>query len=271
MRDGKLDVLVVTEGTAYRSEPFFAVFSADPAIAWMQAKQPRAQAFFNGRVGGLWDAYVFYDLPGVERRAGEAPTFTPPPADVVRGLDELADAGHGFVFLHHAAAAWPAWPGFERIVGGRFLLAPGAVGGRELPASGYRPTTTHRVTPVDASHPVVEGLAGGFTITDELYLMAVADDVQPLLVSDFPHEDVHFSSAELALAGRYGRREGWSHPAGTGVVGWTHRYRNSDVVYLQCGHGPSAYANPGFRRVLGNALRWVARHRPGGPALPYPL
>jgi hypothetical protein len=29
-------------------------------------------------------------------------------------------------------------------------------------------------------------------------------------------------------------------------------------VYLQCGHGPAAYANPGFRRLVSNAIDWVS-------------
>ena len=32
----------------------------------------------------------------------------------------------------------------------------------------------------------------------------------------------------------------------------------SPVAYLQPGHGPTAYANPNFRRLLANAIRWAA-------------
>jgi hypothetical protein len=30
-------------------------------------------------------------------------------------------------------------------------------------------------------------------------------------------------------------------------------------VYIACGDGPTAYENPSLRRLIGNALRWVAR------------
>ena len=33
---------------------------------------------------------------------------------------------------------------------------------------------------------------------------------------------------------------------------------NSRLVYLQPGDGPSAYDNPDYRRLVENALRWVA-------------
>jgi hypothetical protein len=29
-------------------------------------------------------------------------------------------------------------------------------------------------------------------------------------------------------------------------------------VYLALGDGPTAYENPAFRRLIGNAIRWVA-------------
>jgi len=41
-------------------------------------------------------------------------------------------------------------------------------------------------------------------------------------------------------------------------VGWTKSYRNSPIVYLQCGDDPVAYANENFQRLLHNAIRWVA-------------
>ena len=37
MRDGLLDVLVITEGAPFDADPLLAVFEADPGVQWMQA------------------------------------------------------------------------------------------------------------------------------------------------------------------------------------------------------------------------------------------
>ncbi len=46
-----------------------------------------------------------------------------------------------------------------------------------------------------------------------------------------------------------------SHPKSSNPIGWARAEGKSRVVYLQLGHGPSAYADPNYRRLLGNALR----------------
>lgn len=269
MRDGKLDVLVITGGHPFESIPFFAMFDADSGIEWVQAKQPAAQAFFNPRIADVWDAYLLYDLPGVEFRDGRAIATDPPP-EVMRGFEELAENGHGFVVLHHAIAGWPTWTAWGEAIGARFHYLPGFYGGREYPDSGYRFDTWHRLTVATPRHPVAIGLGEGFEIVDELYLFPVDEHrVTAILKSDYEFTDVNFSSAALGVAGRRGRRDGWSHPPGSNFVAWSCQYRNSEIIVIQCGDGPSAYANPGLRRLIGNSLRWVARHRHGGPAVPY--
>ena len=271
MRDGKLDVLVITEGHPYQATPFFAVFDADPGLDWMQAKQPGAQTFFNARLAEMWDAYVMYDMPGIQFRPGQGPLLHEPPKDVQRGFEDLTEAGHGFVFLHHAIAGWPLWPAYGEAIGGRFHYEPGFFAGQNYPDSGYRFDTWHELSVADPTHPVTAGLEAGFSITDEVYLCPIDErHVMPLMRSDYKFVDTNFSSAALAVRGRRGRRDGWAHPQGSNLIAWINRYRNSDIVVIACGDGPSAYANPGFRRLLGNAIRWVARDRPGGPAIPYP-
>jgi type 1 glutamine amidotransferase len=54
-----------------------------------------------------------------------------------------------------------------------------------------------------------------------------------------------------------------NHPDSGKVIAWTHKYKNSPIVYLQLGHGPSAYENPNFRRLLEQSLRWVASEMTG--------
>jgi hypothetical protein len=35
----------------------------------------------------------------------------------------------------------------------------------------------------------------------------------------------------------------------------------SRLVYLQCGDDPVAYANPYYRQLIGNAVRWTGGER----------
>jgi len=257
--DAPLNALLVTKGHPFARDPFHALFEGWPDIACTAVEQPAAQAFFTPEQARDWDAFVLYDMPGIEFRP-DGPRFHDPPPAYVEGFTKLLDAGHGFVFLHHAIAGWPTWPEYAEMLGGRFLYAPGEVRGRSLPDSGYRHGVTHGVSAVAPDHPVLEGLSGGFEIEDELYLLHVfEDDVTPLLRSDARFTDDEFYSAALALQGKMFSNEDWSHPPGSNLIAWTRRHRNSTIVYIACGDGPAAYENPALRTLIGNAIRWVAR------------
>jgi hypothetical protein len=241
-----LDALLITKGHPFERDPFFQAFDSLDGIRTTAVEQPAAQAFFAPELAAKWDAFVFAD-------------FARPPRAHEREFLALLEAGHGFVFLHHAIAGWPAWPEYAEIVGGRFLYAPGELRGVAYPDSGYQLGVRHTVTPV-VDHPVVAGIPkDGFEIEDELYLCPIfEDDVEPLLRSDASFEDDAFFSADQAIHGKLFSREGWSHPTGSSLVGWTKRWGRSPVVYLALGDGPTAYANPMFRQLVGNAIRWVA-------------
>lgn len=253
------DVLLVTKGHPFEREPFFALFDALPDVDWTHVEQPAAQALFDVEHARAYDAFVLYDMPGIRFRQGQPPEFqTPPPAFRAR-LETLLEQGHGFVFLHHAIAGWPAWPGYADIVGGRFLYLPGELRGEQRQDSGYRHDVEHQVR-VLREHPVTAGIPPSFSITDELYLYEVfEDDVTPLLASDHTFVAGNFySAARVVLEGKMFDNEGWEHPPGSNLIGWCREQGRSRIVYLQCGDGPQAYANPHFRRLIGNAVAWVA-------------
>lgn len=255
----ELEVLLVTKGHPFERDPFFDVFESWPGISYSAVEQPAAQAFFTPQAADPYDAIVLYDMPGIEFRPGAAPAFHDPPEAFVTGFRELLDAGKGFVFLHHAIAGWPSWPEYAEILGGSFLYEPATVRGRSRPNSGYRHGVKHRVSAVEPGHPVLEGLAEGFEIEDELYLFeAFEDEVVPLLRSDYEFTGENFYSASLAVRGELFSRRDWTHPTGTNLIGWARSSGASPIVYLAMGDGPAAYANPGFRKVLENAVRWVA-------------
>ncbi len=256
---GRLKVLVVTGGHPFELEPFLEIFAANPEIEWTHEQPPEARRWFRPERVGEWDAIVCYDMQGLGFRKPELPELLEPPQDYASGLVALLEAGQGIVFLHHAMSAWPAWPLWADIVGGRWHYRPGELDGKSWPASGYTREVPHRISVLDAAHPICAGVGDGFDIVDEVYLNPVfADRVVPLLATDYPMQSRHFFSGELAMRNRMYERGDWSHPDGSGLVGWVKTAGRSPIAYLQSGHGPVAYANAGFRTVLANAIRWVA-------------
>ena len=251
-----LNVLVAAKGHPYLRDPFMAIFDQLPGIACSLVEQPAVQRLMNPDAMAGYDALVLYDMPGIDFTRG--PEFVEPDPAFKAGLLALFDQGKGVVALHHAIAGWPAWPQYAELLGGRFLYQPGELRGRRVPDSGYRHDVTHDVIVVRPDHPVVAGLPERFTLTDELYLSEVFEDsVQPLLRSSATFTRDGFYSAAQAIAGKMFSNEGWAHDDGPDLIGWTKRAGNSPLVYLQMGDGPATYADPNYRRLIENAIRWV--------------
>lgn len=252
-------VLVVTKGHPFERDAFFGTLETITDLAFTAVEQPAAQVFFEPARAAEWDAFLLYDMPGVDFTKGAPARSVDPPERLREQMTALVERGCGLVFLHHAVAGWPTWPAYHDWAGARFLYTPGPVRGRDYPDSGYRFDVEHTLTPVDPSHPVVAGLEQGFSLRDECYLCPVfEDDVIPLLRSDYRFNDENFHSSAQAVAGRMGSREGWSHPPGSNLAAWARSLGPTRTVTILAGDGPAAYQNEGFRRLLANALRWVA-------------
>ena len=253
------NIALMTKGHPYEREPFCAMFDTMPGVDWCLVEQPAAQALFDPEHARQFDAFVLYDMPGIRFRDGAPPEFETPSASLKQNLQALLEQGHGFVFLHHAIAGWPAWPEYADLIGGRFNYLPATLRGCATQDSGYRHGVTHTVRVVD-NHPVTQGLPAEFQITDELYLYEVfEDDIHPLLISE--HEFVSenfYSAAKVVVEGKMYDNEGWHHDPGSNLIGWTRTPGNNRIVYLQCGDDPAAYANPHFRQLIANAIAWVS-------------
>ncbi len=143
---------------------------------------------------------------------------------------KVLEKGKPTVFLHHALGSYVNWDRYGEIVGGRANF------GRNLvswaPNTKFQHDVTFRVHIADPKHPITQGLHD-FEILDETYNhFAVNPGVHVLLTTD--------------------------HPTSGKILGWTHRYKNSPIVYLQLGHGSSAYNNSNFRTLLTRSIRWAA-------------
>ena len=260
-------VLLVTKGHPFEREPFLAIFdhlTDTGAISYEHVEHPEAQQRLHPERLGAIDAIVFYDMPGLQFTRADPPLLLEPPSDELqRGFEGLLDAGVGMVFLHHAIASWPMWHRYAEIVGARFHYGPGELWGTPWPDSGYLLEVDHTVEVLAPDHPVCAGLPPTFQMHDELYLIPpVLPGVTPLLRTRFSMTDDHFFSADAAIRGRINSRDGWTHPAGPDLIGWTHVVQRSPVVYLQPGDGPSSYADPNVRRLISNAIGFVADGSP---------
>ena len=135
---------------------------------------------------------------------------------------ELLNQGKPIVYLHHALISFPDWGEFKRIVGGVWKRGEGTV----------KHNVQYTIQIADPDHPATKGIQD-FEIEDETYGNFHANpDVHVLLKAE--------------------------HPESAPVIGWTHRYENSQIVYIQLGHDGLAYGNPGYRRLVDKGIRWVA-------------
>lgn len=217
------------------------------------AEHPAAQRRLAPEHRGEFDALLCHDLPGLRLQRGTPPTPVGPDARTATDLVGLLEAGIGLVFLHHALAGWPAWPGWAEVLGGRYHYAPARLRGADWPDSGFQYARyTARV--VDPGHPVCAGLSD-FTLEDELYCCPVfEDDVVPLVRADPIPAAFRETYAEVLGTAP----TGWQHPAASDLIAWAKTAGRSPVVYVQPGDGPATFAAEPFRHLLGNALDWVA-------------
>ncbi|HEY0315536.1 MAG TPA: ThuA domain-containing protein [Sphingomonas sp.] len=255
-----LQVLVAVRGHPFDRTAFDAVFQSMDGIAATMVDQPAAAQLMNPDGMAPYDALVLYDMPGLDFDAPVDKPFPVDPGDTFRrSFEALLESGKGIVALHHALAGWPAWPAYGEALGGTFLYRPATLRGVAKPDSGYRHEVTYTAEVVAPDHPVMAGIPATFEMTDELYLGEVfAEGITPLLHAHHAFVRDGFYSATAAMEGRMFDNEGWSHDEGSNVIGWTRRAANSQVVYLQPGDDSTTYDNPVYRRLVENAIRWVA-------------
>ncbi|MHB8218624.1 MAG: ThuA domain-containing protein [Candidatus Sulfotelmatobacter sp.] len=218
-------LLIVTGGHEYEPSEFFAAFNAMPNVRYQHVLMTEGKPVAVPAGGlGQYDVVLFYDM--------EPKTITPE-------WRSLLERGKGFVFLHHALGSFPESPEFKAIVGGHanFSERPQP----DVPSSGFHENQPQHYSISDHQHPATCGISD-FDMTDEAYDNIDVDPAAHVLMrSDFPN---------------------LSH-----VVAWTWSYARKRVLYLQPGHGsfglppdhgPTAYQNESFRRVLNRGILWAA-------------
>jgi type 1 glutamine amidotransferase len=139
----------------------------------------------------------------------------------------LLQKGTGLVVLHHALVSFPDWPEYEALIGGGYSQSDEKSG-----KAGYQHDVDIPVQIVAKDHPITRGLAD-FMIHDEIYWgFRVGANVVPLLKT--------------------------TQPKSGNPLAWVNPHEKNRVVYLQLGHGPTAYEHPQYRELVARSIRWAA-------------
>jgi uncharacterized protein len=216
-----LRVVVVTGGHDFDTTAFPKVFAGYPDLQVTFADQKDQSELFEDISHWKYDVIVFYNMGQKITEKRQA------------NLLSLLEKGVGVVALHHCIAAYASWPEWARIIGGKYFEKESQFEGTVRRASTYQHDVPHDVLVVDQKHPVTAGLKD-FHIVDETYKYQWADPKVHILLS------THESTSDTTLA-------------------WTKMYRNARVCYIQLGHGPSAYDDANFRKLVVQAIRWAAK------------
>lgn len=218
----KIRLLVMSGSHPYQTNQFLQLFKDNPDVTFESVVHPNALAKLRRENAKNFDVLVMYDYAR-EITSEEQADFL-----------NCLKAGKGLLILHHAIAAYPHWPEYERILGGRYYLQKTTiVNGVEKPRSKAREGAHIPVHIADPNHPVTRGLKD-FEINDETYFgYNVAPDSHVLLTT--------------------------THTNNAPTLAWCRTCEAARVVYLQLGHDHLAYENPDYRKFVAQAIRWVAR------------
>jgi uncharacterized protein len=218
--DAKLKVLVITGGHGFNTNQFFRVFAENPEITFTNAIQAKTSSTAYDRDDLLsYDCIVLYDMVQNITDAQKAKFLS------------IFDKGIGLVVTHHALVSYQNWPEFERIMGGTYP-EPQDKKGKVTPELGYEHDVDVPVKIVAKDHLVTAGLSD-FTINDEIYWgFRTTADAKPLITT--------------------------THAKSGKPLAWHRTEKKSRVVYLQLGHGPRAFNDPNYRKLLAQSIRWTA-------------
>jgi hypothetical protein len=217
----QIRLLIVTGGHEYNVEKFNEMLSSlGKDISYQVAVLPEAYNMFLPENKSKFDVLVFYHM---------WQTITPEQQTM---MSDCIRQGKPLVVLHHSICAYDDWPEYINIIGGKYFHKPTTVNGKEYPACTYIHDLHFKVKVVNNSNPVTAGVTD-FEIFDETYKGFYVDEgVVPLLTTE--------------------------EPSSTPVIGWSKTYGKARVVTLQSGHDVPTFENPDYRRLLKNAIEWVA-------------
>jgi len=217
---GKIKAVVVTGGHGFEKEPFFAVFDGCDDVEYTEARQQNHSEIFEDVSGWDYDVIVLYNM---------TQEISPKRRD---NFVKLLDRGVGLVALHHCIGAFQGWGEYRKIIGGKYYLKEMTEEGVVHSKSTYKHDLDITVHVESPRHPITRDMKD-FAIHDEAYKKSAFEKDNLVLLTT-------------------------NHPASDKPLCWVRRYGKAKVCYLQLGHGPEAYANKNYRRLVSRAIRWCA-------------
>jgi len=228
----KLKVVVVTGGHKFDHDTFFAVFQGHKDIGYVEAFQKDHSELFEDINGWDYDVIVLYNMTQqISQKRRD-------------NFLKLLNQGVGLLALHHSMDAYQEWPEFRNIIGTKYFLKPTVQDGVEYQKSSYKHDLDLQIKIKDKYHPITQGM-NDFDHHDETYKNCwFAPDNYVLLTCDDPTSDK--------------------------TVGWVREYGGARVCTIQLGHGPKSYANPNYKRLLTQAIRWCGKKKTYSMEIPRP-
>ncbi len=214
-----LQVVVVTGGHDYDKKAFPDLFKGHEGVQFAYFEQKTGE-LFEDISAWKYDVIVLYNM-NKQISPKQQENFL-----------KLLNKGVGVVALHHCIAAWPQWTQWSRIIGGRYFEQPGKFAGKDYPGSTYLHDVKVKVKVEAVNHPITAGVKD-FELMDETYRGQWVDPDATLLLSTTEKT----SDTQLA---------------------WAKTSAKARVVYIQLGHGPQAFQDANYKKLLNNAIRWTA-------------
>jgi len=216
-----LEIVVVTGGHDFDEKEFPKLFEGYPDIKITFADQKDDSELFEDITNWAYDVIVFYNMgQKISEKRRE-------------NLLALMDKGVGVVAMHHSIVAYGSWPEWARLIGGKYFERPAEFEGKQWRASIYQHDVPLEVVVADTGHAITAGIKD-FHVVDETYKYQWND----------PQVHVLLTTGE---------------PTSDRLLAWSRTYRKSRVCYIQLGHGPSAYNDANYRRLVVQAIRWAAK------------
>lgn len=145
---------------------------------------------------------------------------------------ELARQGKPFLFIHQSIKSYQKWPEFKKLIGGKYVEEAGNV-----PKDSVSTCNTDVWVYADVENytPVTVGFKQ-IRFFDEVYgNVQISDDIIPLLRT--------------------------RHPQSMQFIAWQHKYKSSDVVYIQPGYDYRTFESADYRKLVKQAILFLARKK----------
>ncbi len=216
----KIRAVVVTGGHDYEEESFNQMLKSFEGIECAQVRLEDDSEIFEDISDWDYDVIVLYNM---------TQEISPKRQE---NFISLLNRGVGLVALHHSICSFQDWPGYKKIIGGRYYLEATEEDGVDYKAGTYKHDIDISVKVADTTHPVTQGV-GDFVIHDEVY------------------KNCGFEKDNLVLLTT-------DHPDSDRSIGWVRRYGTTRICYIQLGHDHQAYENPNYRQLVSNVIKWCA-------------